>query len=249
MYRNLCVHITCRGRLSQLIPTISAWSNQDPAPPKIWVVDYGCPEGTFNRIKSMGLTHVAIIRVLDSGRHMNLGRARNIGLAQCPHELVFISDADIRPATTFVVRDMLSLLSKSPLVYPDDLGMIPGWNVHMSDTGTSLLGMKRQVWSELGGYQESFIGWGYDDIDFMERALMWSNQAGVTPGIYPHEWILREDHDDVVRTAHYPIKDRERSNVLNRRRSLASIRNHKHRANVGLIPGSANIEIWRGPES
>lgn len=59
--------------------------------------------------------------------------------------------------------------------------------------GGGLLLVTREAWQTVGGYDESFIGWGYEDSDFNLRLLRHAGWDRV-PGNAWHLYHGREDN-------------------------------------------------------
>lgn len=61
--------------------------------------------------------------------------------------------------------------------------------------------LSRENFHTLQGYDENFIGWGYEDLDFKHRAF----EKGLTPISIPNYFLQCIHHSDALRHENMPI--------------------------------------------
>jgi len=146
------------------------------------------------------------------------GRARNFGAAHVRYPVIVFNDADtICPAAQ--IREAVQLAGEAPgLVFAYDLYVrLNEWATqHVIDEGREpdfakdLLGRRRIInnsgsmgcvaisresFAKVGGFDEAYEGWGYEDIDFARRcAALWPLRR-VSGPVY-HLWHGGRRSDD-----------------------------------------------------
>lgn len=130
--------------------------------------------------KSFGMK---VIIGRDDSPVFNLSHARNVGVGESTSELVILADADVVISES-QIRTALDIVSKSETwVIPYDVY----FNLTMGDTENvlnktkdpadcewdhcilswaGLAVLKREVYSNFGGHDERFVGWGEEDVAF-----------------------------------------------------------------------------------
>lgn len=198
----LSVVIPTMDKVELLRRTLSALLSQDPGPGRPWevvIVNDGSTDGTgaFLRdlVGSARLSGVAV-RVVEPGRNVGRARARNLGARAAQGRWILFLDDDI-VAPPGLLQAHLDLLEAHPgwgsighaVTAPE---IIDAPHFHYLDTrGAARLGpgpapgryfvtqnaaVPRQAFLAVGGFDEDFSGYGFED---MEVAFRLEDQAGV----------------------------------------------------------------------
>lgn len=140
--------------------------------------------------------------VATGGDPWSPGRARNFGArALMPDEtMIVFNDADsICPPEQIV--DAIRMASESPgLVFAYDLYVrkdSEGRNQSpiFNSGSMACVAISRACFQEVGGFDESYVGWGYEDLDFATRCnALWPNRR-VNGPVY-HLWHGDRNADD-----------------------------------------------------
>jgi glycosyltransferase involved in cell wall biosynthesis len=182
--------VTCKGRLHHLRETLPLMLRQAPEIPfEVVVVDYGCPQGTFDWLRSLDYCKVLAVRVLDKAYPFNQSRARNCGARFARGNIFAFMDADMRPHHTWLATAVEPLLAKAAglcIVKP----AVP------NTVGTCVV--TRELYYQVRGYDEGFQGWGRDDSDFYKRCAPYSTIAK-----YPASLLRPIRHSNEERTRYY----------------------------------------------
>lgn len=189
----------CKGRLSFVKQTVPKLLAQPGT--RLCVVDFSCPERVGDWIERTFSNEVAQKRVVVervSGKdHFNKSQAHNHGARRAIREgatwLCFL-DAD-----TLVEPGFWGHLEREArpgrfLVagkYPD------GTDVQCM---TGLLLVEGKRFTDLGGFDESFHGWGGEDIELRLRLYL---LGGLDFGFIPRELTHPIPHDDNLRSQFY----------------------------------------------
>ncbi len=200
-----CV-VPCKGRLSFLRKSIPSFlSQQTDMPVVVLVVDYDCPDGTFEWCKSLQNPNLRCIRVLDSGEYFNVSRARNCGVRLANTPYIIAMDVDC-VAYANIFTELIA-----PIVA--ERAIISGVINLKGQAGRSLAAFARKEWNLVRGYDERMQGWGFEDDDFFNRmaALGPAAEVSASKGL---DIIL---HDDELRTRHYREKNQYQSDAGNRK--------------------------------
>lgn len=192
---SISIITTCKGRLAHLKQSLPAMLRQDyPGEVEVVVVDYGCPEGAAAFVRSLRDPRARCVEVRDNVDEFNMSRARNVGAAHATGDLLAFVDADCCPRPEYLTAGVMRLHETHALLccpaHPDG-----------SVFGSCLL--DESVHRSLRGYDESFTGWGYDDIDYYARLAA---KGGRVCNI-PADLIDFIYHDADARVTHFASKE------------------------------------------
>lgn len=155
--------VTCKGRrhhVEQALPTML--SQQCHFEFELIVVDYGCPDGTFDWCRRLGERRLTALRVLDGTQYFSPSRARNCGAALAKSPILAFVDADIRLAPTWLRE------AAEPLVNGAcGLSRVQRYRGEWDRGGTCA--MQAALFHQVRGYDEAFDGWGAEDLDLYDR--------------------------------------------------------------------------------
>ena len=102
------------------------------------------------------------------------GYALNIGLKKIDSDIVFITSEDVKHVSN-CIDPMLKVLENDPKAMARTKGKNetkPGRFKKLKTEYPFLMGFRRQELIDIGGYDEDFIGIGYDDADLVDRLLL-----------------------------------------------------------------------------
>jgi len=178
---------TCKGRLAHLkqaLPRAVAVGL-----PCV-VVDYSCPEGSAQWLEAH-FPQTTIVRAEgEAGFHA--ARARNLGAAaaRTPWLAFFDVDVLLEPAFGEIVVPALTaghFYRASPVT---------------RQTWGSII-CARDDFAAVGGYDETYRGWGGEDDDLIRMLLL----SGRRPAHFAASLVGEISHSDEVRTHFYEIQD------------------------------------------
>lgn len=172
------VVITCKNRLSHLQTTLRSWASQKHV--EVIVVDYGCTEGTYEFVRS-NFPSVRVYRVEDDPI-FSLSRARNIGAFHTRADHLVFSDADV--SIEFDLVDWFTGIANAGTFYSID----PRDNASLAGT---VIVRKIDFYS-VGGYDENFRGWGWEDFDLYARL----KRIGLKQALLTDDGCFTIDHGD-----------------------------------------------------
>jgi GT2 family glycosyltransferase len=189
----VAIIIPCMGRLQhlrQLANAVLGLATDPGFDYEIVVVDYGCPEGTFAWCVELDQRRLNCLRVEDDVALFNKSRCNNIGARCSQGDVLAFLDVDKIPPVDFLTRTVAVLAAgHADMVHfavtgealadgtseryrfaPRPLDLegppVPGERPCLITTTVT-----RTVWQTIRGFDEGFDGWGYEDVDFRERAL------------------------------------------------------------------------------
>ncbi len=157
----------------------------------------GCYSGLDRKIN--------IIEVIDQ-RHFNKSAAINLGFAEVQTDRLIVCDAD-------VTIEHATIVEWATTKHPEGLSSLE--RVIESDgsgtrSGPGICCCATADFSRLEGYCSDFIGWGFEDHDFISRA----QQLGIahtSSGVGTHL-----SHNDVERTRYYYSQDKQLMRDVNK---------------------------------
>lgn len=139
---------------------------------------------------------------------LNRSRARN-DAARGDWDVAVFTDADNLPATADqVVRAVMRAATDRCQVFAHDLRIglderttdellageidLPDQGAEMDhNTFSGVWAISRGLWDRLGGFDERFTGWGFEDLSFMYAAETLSGTVARIPGTLYHLWHPR----------------------------------------------------------
>jgi glycosyltransferase involved in cell wall biosynthesis len=214
--QQVSVVLTCKGRLDFLRESLPAVMLQTSFYTfDVTVVDYGCPDGTYDWLQAQH-PGVRAVLVKDCTEFFNLSRARNIGALASQSPLIAFCDADVIPGPIWL-QAMADQLQEPQVVMTH-----PQWR----RGGCGICLARRQTFMDIRGFDEDLEGWGYEDIDFRNRAL----KAGVVATYDPALFTVRH-HSRSARVKFY--RDKQLAGGI-------PVTNHRNKRQVQLRHGLPN---------
>lgn len=150
------------------------------------------------------------------GMFASPGKARNVAAAHSwEADVIVFNDADTvcppdqireavrlateQPGLVFAYDLYVRLSETATSVYVDDLSLDPmEMSIDATFTSSGSMGcvaISRECFDQVGGFDESYQGWGYEDLDFAHRcAALWPNRR-VSGPVY-HLWHGDRRPDD-----------------------------------------------------
>lgn len=198
---------TCMSRLDHLKQTLPRWLDQ----PKVsaLVVDWSCPHGTAEWVRSLNDSRTSVITVPGKEK-FNLAAARNAGALHLAKDLPGGHAERLNEIWAFLDADVLvepEWASEVRRTFRDD-------HYHIAAPLRSHMGgsvvLRPASYFAAGGYDETLQGWGCDDTLF----YLMLRHFGIRGGTFPGEYASAIKHNDHKRTLHYDIKDRWISNRI-----------------------------------
>lgn len=187
MKPSVSVILCVRNGATTILRQLHALDAQiDPPDHEIIICDNGSTDGTAQVIRTwMDTAHhsASAIRLLDGGRTPSLPRSQNLGVTAAKGVIVAICDADdeVRPewlrALTAAVPVGGIVGGRVNSVYPDgtpDPYSTPGLRSYQSRPFASggNMATRRDLLIEIGGYDESFPCYGFEDVDLSWRTQL-----------------------------------------------------------------------------
>lgn len=198
--------VTCKGRLSYLKESLPSMLDQNYYGHfEIVVVDYMCPDGTEDWVKSLDNPQVRCVKVWNNADMFNMSRARNVGACTSTNDIFAFVDSHNILARTYL-NTVVRAYQSYDLVFPDE---------RMGSTT-----IPRELFHKLRGYDESLEVYGWDDVDLYDRA----KAQGYQVNILPKKLIHVLDHTEEEQLRYYPLKDRWASIEINKQKCADKFR-------------------------
>jgi GT2 family glycosyltransferase len=161
------------------------------------VVDDASGDGSSARVQDLGILGV---RVLTLPRNMGRSAARNMGAREAPDGLLLFLDSDCIPSDEAFLESHLATLQGGADV---SMGVVTGasdgfWHAYQAAAmhrrlrasvrqGVAIFGssqnfmVRRQLFIELGGFDEGYKGYGFEDRDLFLRMAEHGRSIAWTP--------------------------------------------------------------------
>jgi len=247
----VAVVIPLMDRASDLELSLAALAEQDYRAMTIHLVDMSSHDGDrLRRIKeSVSPNRVRILRC-PRPAYFSFARSRNIGVRHSSSDLLLFLNADNVPQSVSVVSEMvLALLRDTPTqgewwsAWRKRAGC-PSVRVRTVTSATtrfprafghclgSPLLVARDIFEQLGGYNEALTDWGYEDTDLVARLECIGLKRFEITG------LTQAEHGDDVRVANFRDKKIHRSWERNLRKSDQYLRCFGPIVRTSVNPGS-----------
>ena len=199
---------------------------------EIVLIDYNSGDGLEAWVRENMATEVraGLLRVFRTGRPptYDSSHAKNVAHRQCRGSIVCNLDAD-----NFVSPEWLTFIFET-------FGREPRSIVRPADSPSGVNGRLALPWCDfaaMGGYDESFVGYGYDDAaDLFARAVA----SGLRPTQPSSQFTTAIAHPDAERVAAFPsgYKDKGATEATHRVASRRNVATGRLAANAGRDWGS-----------
>jgi len=154
----ISVIIPCKNRLAHLQETLPLVLRQDYPDFEVIVVDYNCPQKTWQWVGGLVSPKVAAFVAPVAEDEWSLSAARNFGYKQSTGEMLFFLDADAK----LLWPDFLTRHEKHCV----DGSFICGWGCGVA---TGCIMLRRTAFVASKGYNEAIKSYGFEDIDLFNR--------------------------------------------------------------------------------
>ena len=178
---------TCKGRLSHLQQTLPRIAAQ--AGVSCVVVDYDCPDGTGGWVRE-NFPQVRLVQV-ENEPGFSAARARNMGAKVAATPWLGFFDADLLLDPQFVSR-VLPVLRPGHHYRPDPPSR---------QTWGSFI-CAREDFESVGGYDETYRGWGAEDDDLYDVLQM----RNIKRAAFPAALVSEIPHPDEMRTRFHSLE-------------------------------------------
>ncbi len=198
--------VPCKGRLHQLRRTLPHMLAQvcDFAY-EVIVVDFDCPQGTYDWCRELNVKALAAVKVLDNAEQFSHSRSRNCGARVARGMALAFVDADVRLAPGWLSAATWSIREgRAGLVTVANCGSAKGRKC----IGTCAI--SADLFHALRGYDEALCGWNGEDMDLYGRA-----HARAKRGYYAPNLVMPIEHGDNERVAFQAEKNIKASSARN----------------------------------
>ena len=158
----------CKGRLKNLQQTLRIMLHQDYYYTEVIVVNYNSPDGLHEWLVNEFKQQIDIGRLIETyvsnTLYFDHPHSRNIGLKAAIGDFVMFLDSDVVAHT-----ELISHLVKRIGDMENTFAMV-GYPTPIDCSG--IIFARRKDLVDLGGFQESFNGWGYEDGDMRDRLFL-----------------------------------------------------------------------------
>lgn len=182
-------------RVSVLIPVrdgaatmneqLDALAAQDPGVPwEVVVADNGSADGTRERVLGRARAFPVPLRLLDASAGRGAAHARNAAVRAAHGELLVFCDADDRVGPRWLraaVEGLAELdvvggpLRRLTVPFDADAPRVPFDSVSGDGIVTCSVGLRREVFERVGGFDATFAGYGREDYELTVR--LWEARA------------------------------------------------------------------------
>jgi hypothetical protein len=201
----------CKGRLRYLQQALG----RVMAHPEVHccIVDYSCPDRVGDWVEAEFASEVAagrlVVERVPDQPVFNKCRAHNAGARRARRQgadFFCFLDADTLVEPGFY--DHIRAQARG------DRFLIAGLREDGSDqpSMTGLLVVRAEAFEQVGGFDEGFLGWGGEDIEFRLRLFL---LGGLEVGEVPLSLVRPMEHDDQLRSRFYQERDIVTSNSHN----------------------------------
>jgi len=203
-----------KNRLNPLLLSITSWL-MIPQIDNIIIVDYSSDEAVEPKIKNLS-DKISVIRI-ENEKFFNISKAYNIGFKAAPDGLILKMDADYVMSPYLNFFKIYSLKENEFITGSwEDLNVDnqKGFLRHLS----GFLFIRKNDFLSIGGYDERFKDYGFDDCDLCDRL----EKKGMRHKYLNHKYIsvFHIPHDNYHRTTNYENKDLNNSSEKNQIISL-----------------------------
>lgn len=201
--------ITCMNRLSHLKKTLRTNLRYNADYPNIEFVllDYNSADGLQSWVlknfkKELASGSLAYYKTAKP-KYFHMANAKNIAHNLASGDIVCNLDADNFTGKDFAFYINLVMQKSMNIIgiHSNEFSLTRG---HISDCGGRIF-LSKANFLKLGGYNESFVGWGHEDIEFKKRASL----LGLKVEDMPRCFLGSVRHDDSLRVKNMNISIKE----------------------------------------
>jgi len=199
IYHRISFCVTCMNRSEHIKKTLkkNMIDNSEYPDLEFVLLDYNSSddlqEWVFQNFKDELEIGRLIYYQTKTPKYFHMANAKNIAHNIATGDIVCNLDAD-----NFLGKDFAFYVNTSMQHNTDIIGVHQRNNkyipAHISDCGGRIF-LTKENFLKLGGYNEEFIGWGYEDTEFKERAFI----MGLKKEEIPRGFLRSISHDNVMR--------------------------------------------------
>ena len=199
---------SCKNRLSFLKQTLNHNLTEIKKYPKaiLTLLNYNSQDDLNNYIYNNFKDESKLLYIVDNESTIfHMSKSKNITGLECPDDIDIVSWCDcdnFMHRYTIYNNNAIFNTIKNTAVFPE-FGKDNNW-----DAGNRIAVYKKSLSNNDIRYNESFLGWGYDDIDFKNKCIIKFNCK------YQHNKILTEkkslEHNDNLRLNSYDCYNKEK---------------------------------------
>lgn len=165
-----------KGRGHLLDKTLASIRRQHyPGPLEIIVVEDGYDGHILSICQQHLAKHIKCLRAEAFPEFQNPAKIRNMGIKAATNEILMIQDCEIVHTSPTVLQDLVKrvgddrqLMATAVLANLDKDGRFAGWYNHPGPPKYGIMGgclqaIYRESVTAMGGFEESFFGYGYED--------------------------------------------------------------------------------------
>lgn len=213
-YRKVSFCITSMNRLRHVKKTLITNIEHNLSYPNVEFVllDYNSSDGleSWVRDKCGKYLESGVLKYHRTTKpaFFHMAHAKNMAHGLATGDILCSLDAD-----NFTNKNFAFFINFIHEKNPDSVG-VSAWGNHkksrLSDFGGRIF-LSRENFDKIGGYDENFIGWGYEDLDFKQRAV----NLGLKMVSMPVYFLDCIEHRDSLRERNMPLSKKE-SNLRNK---------------------------------
>jgi glycosyltransferase involved in cell wall biosynthesis len=232
--RKISLCTTCMNRLHNLKETFikNIEDNYDYKNTEFVLLDYnsndGLPEWVQNNLIPYIVTGKVVYYRTTEPKYYSMSHSRNVAFKLATGNIVVNVDADNFTTKGFSAKiNELSLPHESKVTFTKGNRLLRG-----------RLGLfKRDFIDILGGYDESMVGYGYDDKDLYLRA----KKLSFKPLWFNSSYIQRIHTSRKEKVTNMEIKNWRKTEVINKEISDKNIKEGKYKANQNIHWGKTTV--------
>lgn len=195
------------NRLDNLTATLPMWLSQLYQNKQIVIVDYNSEVPVLQRVKDIceGYKMSVVYNEYDSDADVVVFRMEELENFNISHAYNFAVSRIHTDVLSFVCADTC------PVDYYLDLIMHSVDETNIVQLWWGLLNITYTNWERMNGHQEFLVGWGAEDTDFADRAIM----MGLNHIVLPKNYCFHIPQEAHKKGVHREIKDINQSNAIN----------------------------------
>lgn len=205
IYYKISFCITCMNRASHIKKTLAKNIKNNAEYPNLEFVllDYNSSddlqEFIFKNFKNELNSGRLVYYQTKKPKYFHMANAKNIAHNLATGDIVCNLDADNFLGKDFAFYINISMQKDTNVIglHQKNGAYIPA---QISDCGGRIF-LTKENFLKLGGYNEEFIGWGYEDTDFKERAFL----MGLKKEDIPRGFLRSVFHDDIMRVKNMKV--------------------------------------------
>lgn len=168
---------TCRNRLYQLKQTLPYNLERLTDNSDICLVDYGSTDEisdwVWSELKNYIYGHKLIFFEVKNSVNWHMAKAKNLAHRISNKEYLFSLDAD-----NYLSENDLVLIKR----FAESSSIVHQFSGDWEDGSCGRIGLASKLFYDLGGYDESFLPMGAEDIDIKNRAEILANSKAINIG-------------------------------------------------------------------